>query len=590
MKKESANNMTKTNKLSNKIILMLLMTIVALLIGFIVTTIYTAKSAVNKTMGTQAVAMAGNIAKQLNVDDYIELSKSPSESKLYWELREELNGLREQNGVLYAYTFAVPQEDQKVRFLVDGMPIDDQENAGVINSESSSTYYKDLEKVISTGSYYSAILHSDFGDYLSGTVPLKDASGTIVAFVGVDIEATQVSGVTNAVLTSVLPALIAIMLILTAILMYIVYRYVNRSLKPLSYLGEAAESFAQGDIEEATTAVEQIQFKNKNEITIFAQAFKESLIKLKDTFQTIQQRTVALQEVVGKIDATSQQVEASNLKIADSIIEIAAGSEQHQQNNNEVVLTMNEMSIGIQRLADSTSEIAESSTAMTGLVESNVNHSHEVVSQIQNVESSVLRTAGHVEEMGNRFRSIEDMVQVITNIADQTNLLALNAAIEAARAGEAGKGFAVVADEVRKLAEMSKTSADDIQKHLISFKDITERALSEMARSTEDVQAGNIAVQHIGTSLSQILQSVVLVNNKIQDDSAVIEQMSAGSEEILATIEQMQSIAQQSAIGTKEVATASDLQVAMVTELNDVVEILERTSKEVIEAINTFKL
>ncbi len=590
MKKESANNMTKTNKLSNKIILMLLMTIVALLIGFIVTTIYTAKSAVNKTMGTQAVAMAGNIAKQLNVDDYIELSKSPSESKLYWELREELNGLREQNGVLYAYTFAVPQEDQKVRFLVDGMPKDDQENAGSINSESSSTYYKDLEKVISTGSYYSAILHSDFGDYLSGTVPLKDASGTIVAFVGVDIEATQVSGVTNAVLTSVLPALIAIMLILTAILMYIVYRYVNRSLKPLSYLGEAAESFAQGDIEEATKAVEQIQFKNKNEITIFAQAFKESLIKLKDTFQTIQHRTVALQEVVGKIDATSQQVEASNLKIADSIIEIAAGSEQHQQNNNEVVLTMNEMSIGIQRLADSTSEIAESSTAMTGLVESNVNHSHEVVSQIQNVESSVLRTAGHVEEMGNRFRSIEDMVQVITNIADQTNLLALNAAIEAARAGEAGKGFAVVADEVRKLAEMSKTSADDIQKHLISFKDITERALSEMARSTEDVQAGNIAVQHIGTSLSQILQSVVLVNNKIQDDSAVIEKMSAGSEEILATIEQMQSIAQQSAIGTKEVATASDLQVAMVTELNDVVEILERTSKEVIEAINTFKL
>lgn len=81
-----------------------------------------------------------------------------------------------------------------------------------------------------------------------------------------------------------------------------------------------------------------------------------------------------------------------------------------------------------------------------------------------------------------------------------------------------------------------------------------------------------------------------MVNNKIQDDSAVIEEMSAGSEEILATIEQMQNIAQQSALGTKEVATASDLQVAMVSELNEVVEILERTSKEVIEAINTFKL
>ena len=92
---------------------------------------------------------------------------------------------------------------------------------------------------------------------------------------------------------------------------------------------------------------------------------------------------------------------------------------------------MNEMSIGIQRLADTTSEIAESSSAMTGLVETSVSHSQEVVSQIQNVESSVLRTANHVEEMGDKFRSIEEMVTIITSIADQTNLLALNAAIEA---------------------------------------------------------------------------------------------------------------------------------------------------------------
>ncbi|MFJ7951024.1 methyl-accepting chemotaxis protein [Lysinibacillus sp. NPDC096418] len=582
--------MRTTDKLSNKIIFISLATLTTLLIFFILTTIHTTKLAVKQTMGSQAVAVATNIAKQLNVNDYAEISKDPTESELYWRLREELNTIRETNGVLYAYTFAVPKEDEKVTFLVDGMPADDQENAGIIGHESSSTYYEDLKEVIDTGSNYSDILHSDFGDYLSGTVPLKDSTGNIIAFLGVDIEATQVEGVSKIVLKSILPALIVFIVVLTAIAMFVMYSYVNRALKPLIHLGEAAESFAQGDIAKASTQVTKIGHKGKNEITIFASAFQSSLLKLRDTFQLIQQRSSALKEVVEKIDTTSQHVEASNSKIADRIIEIAASSERQQLNNEEVVLTMNEMSIGIQRLADTTSEIAGSSTTMTALVESSAAHSQNVVSQIQSVESSVLRTAGHVEEMGEKFRSIEEMVSVITSIADQTNLLALNAAIEAARAGESGKGFAVVADEVRKLAEMSKASADDIQQQITSFKGITERALLEMTSSTEDVQGGNKAVQQIGNSLVQILQSVVDVNDKIQEESAVIEEMSAGSEEVLATTEQMRDVVLQSVKSMKEVAAVSDLQVAMVTELNEVVETLDKTSEEVIQVINTFKL
>ncbi|KOY80388.1 methyl-accepting chemotaxis protein [Lysinibacillus macroides] len=580
----------RVHKLSNKIVLMSLVMLGALLVFFIIMAIYTAKSSVNKTMGIQAVVVAENIAKYLDTDKYAQLSKEPAESELYWQLREELNELREMNGVLYAYTFAVPQDDKKVRFLVDGMPADDVENAGAIGEESSSTTYKDIEKVLNDGSYYSEMLHSDFGDYISGTVPLKDTSGNIVAFVGVDIEATEVSFVASDVLTSILPTLITVILILISIIMFIIYRYINRALKPLTTLGAVAESFAQGDIVKATKEVEMIHLKGNNEITIFAEAFKESLQKLKETFQTIQQKAEALQHVIHKIDTTTHSVEASNSQIADRIIEIAAGSEQQQQSNREVVLTMNEMSMGIQRLADTTSDIAKSSSMMTDLVETSFGHSQKVVSQIQNVESSVFRTANHVEEMGEKFRSIEEMVTIITSIAEQTNLLALNAAIEAARAGEAGKGFAVVADEVRKLAEMSKASADKIHLQLASFKNITDRALQEMSSSTKDVQAGNRAVQHIGESLEQILQSVIEVNNKIQDDSAVIEEMSAGSEEVLATTEQMSNIAQRSAQGTKEVATASDLQVAMVSELNEVVVILDQTSQEVMKVINTFKL
>ncbi|UZM99294.1 hypothetical protein OL548_02415 [Lysinibacillus sp. MHQ-1] len=114
-----------------------------------------------------------------------------------------------------------------------------------------------MKKVMDAGSYYSDILHSGFGDYLSGTVPLKDASGNIVAFIGVDIEANEVSGVANAVLTAILPALIIVILILTGIVMLIMYRYINRALKPLAKLGDAVTSFAQGDIAKATMEVEK---------------------------------------------------------------------------------------------------------------------------------------------------------------------------------------------------------------------------------------------------------------------------------------------------------------------------------------------
>ena len=201
-----------------------------------------------------------------------------------------------------------------------------------------------------------------------------------------------------------------------------------------------------------------------------------------------------------------------------------------------------------------------------------------------------MRTSEHVREMGDKFNSIEEMVSVITNIADQTNLLALNAAIEAARAGEAGKGFAVVADEVRKLAEMSRHSADDIHNHLQSFLEITERALSEMNRSTEDVKSGSAAVASIGEKLNQILVSVENVNGQIQDDSAVIQQMSASTEEVLASTEQVNALVTNTTNQTRDVATSTEVQVEMVNRLNEIVKRLDETADDVIREIEKFKL
>ena len=364
----------------------------------------------------------------------------------------------------------------------------------------------------------------------------------------------------------------------------------NKALAPLKSLREASGYLAVGDLAAATVEIDKINTKTNNEITAFAKSFRQTLHSLKDTFNLISQRTDVLEQVVENIDVTARNVSVSNEQIAKSVETIVRSSDLQKTTNSEVTMSLGEMTIGITRLADTMSEIAEASSEMTLLVDTSVNHSKNVIAQIHDVEQSVVRTSGFVTEMGQKSDSIQDMVTIIASIADQTNLLSLNAAIEAARAGEAGKGFAVVADEVKKLAEMSRQSAEDIQQQLQSFISLTNSALSEMNNSTEQVKTGTAAVLTIGESLTRIQQSVMELNRKIQDDSAVVEQMSAGSQEILASTEEMKKLVERCTDEIRTVASSSDMQVEIIHQLNDIVKQLDIAYKSVISEIGKFKV
>ena len=581
--------MKKEKKLSRQILSIIIVIFVFLFAIYVFTMNYNSKESVKEAIGERTVEIAKNMVTFIDVEQYKELAENPVEGDLYWELREQLNELREMNGVLYAYTYAVPKEGEEVTFLVDGMPADDTENAAALGDTSGSTTYEHLQNVLKSGSYYSDLLSSDFGEYISGTIPIKDASGEVVAFLGIDIDASYVGEVSSNVAKEIVPKVSILFLAIVLIGLFITYRYVNRTLKPLKVLKEASEQLAEGDLQGVNDTLSSLKFKDNNEISLFSQTFSKALNSLSNSLLNLHTKSKNLEQVVAELDVTASQVGQSNNVIASSIIEIASSSDQQEASNNEVTQAMNEMSIGIQRLADTTSDIAEASTEMTNLVETSVDHAKQVVSQIQNVEASVVNTEEYVREMSEKFKSIKEMVSVITSIADQTNLLALNAAIEAARAGEAGKGFAVVADEVRKLAEMSRNSADDIQAYLENFLQISNKALVEMDNSTVEVTAGSQSVTEIGDKLQQILTVVMDVNAKIQDDSAVIEQMSASSEEILASTEEMQKLVINTTSQTKEVAGSSDVQVDMVHKLEEVVSLLDTTSKEMMDEISKFK-
>jgi methyl-accepting chemotaxis protein len=580
----------KKKKLANRLIAIAIVIFIAMLGINTFLMFYNSKESVQASIGEQTITAAENMLNYMDIEKYEELVENPEENDAYWELREELNELRGKAGVLYAYTYFVPEEGEKVSFLVDGMPTDNRENAASLGKKSEATTYEHLKQARDEGGYYTDVLASDYGEFVSGFVPMKNKDGEVIGFLGVDIDASYMKEITGDIAKEVLPGMVGIFVLIILAALGLMFYYINSSLKPLDHLIKASEQLAEGDLKGAKATVSAIQLKSDNEVMAFTKAFSHTIDSLSGTFQVIHEKTDNLGQVVKDIDDASEQVGNSSMEIAESMNEIAASSEQQKGSNDEVMLAMNEMAVGIQRLADTTSIMAESSNDMTLLVESSAKNSEEVVNQIQNVESSVVRTSEHVQKMGEKFTTISDMVGVITNIADQTNLLALNAAIEAARAGEAGKGFAVVADEVRKLAELSRGSADEIHQQLQIFMQIADRALKEMDMSTAEVKAGSVAVASIGEKLTGVLRAVEQVNEQIQDDSAVIEQMSASAQQILASTEQMNHLVTNTMQRTQNVASSTTVQVEMVERLNTVVKHLEDTSREVVKEIEKFTL
>ncbi len=579
-----------SSKLGNKITLYFVIGILVLVALFISVLIYNTNNTVKDTLGQNGINIAQNIATLVDTTAYEEFKKNPEQNEKYWELREELNDLLIQNGILYAYITDIPKEGETATILVDAAEKDD-DSAYLPGDISEGTDYKAVEGALNgTGSYTDIVDDEVYGEYLSSYAPLKNEAGETIGIVAVDISAVDVQVIQQKSLKESVPFSLIMVILLGAIISFILFRYIRNALKPLTKMQDASSRFANGDLQGAEEILKTVSLKQNNEISDFAKSFRKSIGQLSSILTNMNGTAGSLLKVSDELEEVMKSVRTSNDEISESIYKIASGSEVQKTNNDEALTAMEEMTIGIQRIADSSTLVATSSSDMTELVTTSATNSKSVVQQIKNVEASVLATEKHVKDLGDKYHSIEEMVSVITGIADQTNLLALNAAIEAARAGEAGKGFAIVADEVRKLAEMSRNSAEEIRNHIQGFQTVTVQALEEMAKSAEDVQNGSLAVEEIGNDLNKVLKSVLHVNEEVQDVSAVTEQMSASSEEVLASMEQVAAIVNVAVEQTKTVAISADYQVSTVENLDKTIQTLQQSAEELQKTISQFKL
>ncbi len=355
--------------------------------------------------------------------------------------------------------------------------------------------------------------------------------------------------------------------------------------KPIIITSNIANRISSGDL-----TVDEIQVKNRDEIGDLADSFNQMAQNLRHLIEQVgfnsSQVAASAEELTASVEQTTQ---ATN-QIATSIQEVASGAESQNLKANESALAMKEMASGIQQVAQTTSSVAGLAHETNEEANNGNKSLHKVIEQMNTIDEVVNHSASVVESLGESSKEIGNIIDVITSIADQTNLLALNAAIEAARAGEHGKGFAVVADEVRKLAEQSKASADQITELIKRIQSDTIQAAEVMDKGTMEVKEGIVVVHKAEEGFNKIQELIEQITAQTQEASAASEEMAASVEQVNSSVEEIARITQLSASHSQNVASASEEQLASMEEIAASANLLSEMAENLQQHVSQFRV
>jgi methyl-accepting chemotaxis protein len=307
--------------------------------------------------------------------------------------------------------------------------------------------------------------------------------------------------------------------------------------KPLTASVELANSIAKNDL-----GVDDLPVEAEDEIGEATSALNTMKNNLK--------------QIIQSIAGTAEHVASASEELSSSANLQAQGAETQKDQAAQVATAMQEMSSTVLQVSENSNKAAEASRTAAETARKGGAIVEDTLSKMQAISSSVSSTAKKVEELGKSSDQIGRIAAVIDDIADQTNLLALNAAIEAARAGEQGRGFAVVADEVRKLAERTTTATKEIAQMIKNIQDETKVAVSAMESGTKQVEEGVKSTTQAGDALKEIIHMSEQVGEMITHIATAATEQSSASEEVNSNMEQIAKLVRESADGAKQSAQA----------------------------------
>jgi methyl-accepting chemotaxis protein len=324
-------------------------------------------------------------------------------------------------------------------------------------------------------------------------------------------------------------------------------------LKPLAHMSHIARDIAQGEGD----LTRRVPTEGKDEIAQFGGYFNLFIEKL--------------QKMIGKVAHVTDKVASASVELSATAEEISKGTDSLTSRASQTAAAVEEMNATVSQVAQNSGKAATLAQETVKTAKDGGTVVSDTIAGMQQLSDAVSNSATIIAALGKSSDQIGEIVRVIEDIADQTNLLALNAAIEAARAGEQGRGFAVVADEVRKLAERTTKATKEIGDMIRQIQQDTRGAVDSMQQGTQKVSGGVELVNRTGEALTRIVQMVSESADMIRQIAVASEQQSVATQQIASDIENVAKVTKESASGANESAKASHDLSQLAVELQGIV-------------------
>jgi methyl-accepting chemotaxis protein len=334
----------------------------------------------------------------------------------------------------------------------------------------------------------------------------------------------------------------------------VLFYFKNSVIRVLNLVDEKIKQIARGDL---TSKIKISGVHKESEIGVLIEQVNSLVDSLSGNVKGILNTSNSL-------SSQSEQLNSSSKEFEKTI-------EQMREKASRIIESIKQMSIAIIEVAKNSSSSAQKAQETEKVVDYGTKSVKDVANEMKNIEKTVSAVSVTITELGSSSEKIGEIIGVINDIADQTNLLALNAAIEAARAGEQGRGFAVVADEVRKLAERTTKATKEIESMILSIQRNTQDAVTSMQKGKEEVSKGAEIAGKSAEAISNINSLMVKLKEMITQIAAASEEQSQVSEEISLSSEEIIKAQDNAQAGSRQVISSSEELARMALDLSNMV-------------------